>query len=122
MRNLLLTFTVLVMLLSQAVAPRLAVAMPVSQHVATQSVINAINASEPYSCCSDNIACQHCDMSVEHCNQMNNCLNHCSHLASVITLLPQTTKMSASSDVILHKGWSSQTTTLGVQTPPPDSL
>ncbi|QUN05559.1 hypothetical protein KDN34_15425 [Shewanella yunxiaonensis] len=120
MRNLLLLTTLAMMLISQALAPRLVAAMPVSQQMFAQSHTQEAHAN--MACCQGKMDCKHCNSAADNCGQVGNCANHCSNLISVITPITALQSQPMLAQEISCPTWSVQTATVGVQTPPPNYL
>ncbi|MFQ6372335.1 hypothetical protein [Shewanella sp. YIC-542] len=124
MRNLLLIMAVLVTLFGQAFTSRLALAGSVTAHVIAserQNLGHATQQAEMQPCCQHDSHCQTCDMAQGHCSQAN-CLSHCSGSAAMLVWSATQVSAPTLSQAIDWTGWSEQTASGSVQTPPPNSL
>lgn len=120
MRNLLLITTLAIMLISQALAPRLVFAMPVEQHAVTQ--IDAHDNHKVMNCCQGKMDCKHCNTTNDDCSQLGNCASHCSNVVSAIAVITSLQPQPTLTQEISCPTWSLQTALIGVQTPPPNVL
>ncbi|QUN05964.1 hypothetical protein KDN34_00250 [Shewanella yunxiaonensis] len=119
MRNLLLTITVLMMLFSQALSPRQAVAMPVAQHTFAQMLVEPQTMKH---CCQGQMHGRQCSAVTANCSPAGTCVTHCANLISAPLPIGLATLDDTATQAISHNSWSVQTVINGLKTPPPDSL
>lgn len=117
MRNLLLIMTLIMMLTGQAIAPRLAFAMPMSQQTTETAQMHKAHSS--MKCCQGDMGCK-CDMNKSHCGQSGQCSSHCNDLVSVIAPINLLPIEPSVTQEIFGSTWSNRSITVGVQTPPPN--
>ncbi len=116
MRNLLLLMTLLMMLTSQVIAPRLALAIPMPQQ--TTDMVQMHKTDTATDCCKEEMGCK-CGSSCT-CAHLGDCSNYYNNLIPITSLIEPFKIQSTITKNISYSTWNINSTTIGVETPPPD--